>query len=246
MFGVGVAARGGGLESYETEAVAWGPQAECGVSHLGVSVFAPRTSRYQADLTGDWVPYPVQLGEVVRTRPLFTAVLRPASVAVRELMIPRWSIRRISATGLVRRSAPFEFEIAQKGPRFVGAVKNVSTSTVDVWLWDEPGRVLPLGTLTPNQTLSVDVTRRELRRAPEPRLTGKTWERRALGSLLSRGPYSTEGGTLGADLVLIGVPHPAVATARVPGARARIARAWMMPVTSAWVLTQPNGRAAAQ
>lgn len=240
MFAVGFAARGGALESYETEVVAWGKEAERGVSHLGVSVFAPRTSQYAADLAGDWVPYPVLVDDTPRARPLFTVVFKPASVAVRELMIPRWSIRRISATGLVRRPAPFQFELAQKGPRFMGAVKNVSTSTVDVWLWDEPDRVLSLGTLTPNQTLAVDVTRRELRRAPEPRLTGKTWERRALGSLLSRGPYAMEGGTLGADLVLIGVPHPDVATAKVPGAGARMARVWMMPAVPLPIPAEPR------
>jgi hypothetical protein len=244
MFGVGLAARGGALASYETEVVAWGRDAQRGVSQLGVSVFAPRTSQYAADLAGDWVPYPVLVDNAARTRPLFTVSFRPASVAVRELMIPRWSIRRVSATGLVRRPAPFQFELAQKGPRFIGAVKNVSTSTVDVWLWDEPDRVLSLGTLTPNQTLAVDVTRRELRRAPEPRLTGKTWERRALGSLLSRGPYSMEGGTLGADLVLMGVPHPDVATAKVPGAGARVARVWMMPAVPLPVPLQPKKTAA--
>jgi hypothetical protein len=225
MLGVGLSSRGGPLQAYQTETIVWGRGAREGVAHATVSLFSPRSARYSALLTGDWVPLAPPGDPRFEQGPLFKARLSGGGADVRELLIPRWSVRRFVATGIARTGAPLEVELKVTGGRATGAVRAVTDKTSDVWLVQtDPGFVIPLGTLAPNQVREVDVSASDAARPADGR---GLWERKAIAAMMTGRPLRD---IAGGGLVVIGVPEKPAPVAKVEGAHDSVAVVWAIPV----------------
>jgi hypothetical protein len=225
MFGAGLTSRDGPLRAYQTEWIVWGRAATSGVAHSTVSLFSPRSARYSVQMPGDWVPLAPTGDPRFEQGPLFKARLSGSEADIRDLLIPRWSIRRVTATGIVHARAPVEVELSVSRGRATGNVRNVSDIAADMWLVEtDRGLVLPLGTFAPNQYRQVDVRGSDAEAAPD----GKgPWARRATGAMMTSSALRD---LAAGGLALVAVPETPEAPAEVKLAKQTVSVLWAIPL----------------